>query len=115
MIFNVFGKTSDVHSKFVSLETVKKIKESFNADICEVAFYDIDKPLGQEKAGAELIYYVPTVICEEDGHELGYLENKFAIGHNDVTGDINMCQEWWKQLKDFVADMIDAEKNREAQ
>ena len=72
----------------------------------------MDKPAGRDKSAEENISYVPTIICEDDeGHELGYVENKFALGGDSMVSDMNRSQEWWKQLTEFVEDIIDVKNN----
>lgn len=114
MRFKVFGKTNNIHSKWVCVETYRKIQEicKDNKDV-QVEFYDMDKPLGHDISMTENIYYVPTVICENNGHELDYVENEFAIGHGGGIKDMNKSQEWWRRLTQFVEDVIDAEKKRQ--
>lgn len=108
MKFKVFGKTNNAHARWVALETVEVIKKFCNNDLDVVKFYDIDKSIGHDIALEEKVSYVPTVICENDeGIEVDYIENLFAIGHGEMIKDMNMSKEWWRKLEHFVQDIID--------
>lgn len=109
MIFKVFSKTNNKHSKFISDETMKQIKERTD-DSIDIKFYDMDELHGKQIANDENISYIPTVICEHDDYELGYIENRFAIGHSNMVDDMNHAAMWWKELSDFVYDMIENRK-----
>ena len=112
MIFKVFGKTNNNFSKWVSNETVKQIKERID-ELSEVQFYDMDKPMGRQVSSDENISYVPTVICENNEHELGYIENKFALGNDNMMEDMNRSAMWWSELANFVEDMDSVKKEPE--
>jgi hypothetical protein len=107
MIFKVFGKTNNKFSKSICAETVRKITEKIGKD-GEVQFFDMDKPIGRDIALEEKIFYVPTVICEDDDLELGYLENNCCYNpeNEDAIHDIDLSGKWWVDLDKFVDDMI---------
>ena len=113
MIFKVFGKTNNKFSRWVCQETVKRIKERL-IEGDDVEFYDMDKPLGKNISDEENIYYVPTVICE-DGEigELGYIENKFALGTGDQMSDMNKSSMWWLELDKFIIEMKELKSKKD--
>ena len=110
MLFKVFGKTSDKFSKWLCNETVAMIRKSTNG-VGDIQFFDMDKPLGKQMSLEENIYYVPTVICENDEElELGYLENNSSY-NPDIVGiehDINLSGKWWVDLKQFIGEVVEA-------
>ena len=99
MKFKIFGKTNNLFSRQLSKETVNILKKNIESDDT-VEFYDIDKPMGHDISLSENIVYVPTILCEDEGHELGFEENNAAVY------DINLCQKWWEKIEDFIDEML---------
>jgi len=90
----IFGKTDDIASRKVSEETVTMVCEYVN-NKHNIVFIDMNDEEGMKVAEEKNIYYIPTVVVNDDNGEIiNYLEN---------SGDINSNQEGKFNIKDYDA------------
>jgi hypothetical protein len=110
MIYRVYGRRNDDFNKLLCETTYDKIDELMPED-SEMELLDMDSSELYNELKGNLIFYVPTVIVtDNDGCELGRIENKYfydikenhRVNANGEAVLSPMSNIWWKSLDRFL-------------
>ena len=104
MRFKIFGRAESSFGRRLCADTADIIKNNIPA--AEISFLMVDDSVIENEG----IFYIPTVICNHNGAEIGYIENDGAVSGN--TFDIQKSDKWFKDIDLFSKNMFEKIKDK---
>lgn len=105
MIYRVFGRRNDTFNELLTEATFEHIQKCAGPDN-RVELYDMDDNSVEYRGLMEHPCYCPCIQCmNDDGQEMGYIENKYFYNIKEAEYDSSMSRVWWYFLERWMEDM----------